>query len=191
MGDTKPDPDTETTKGFIAGFQRTNKEDINNCLFIARELFKLKIDIKFRGAGRKGVKSFELYGILDSLNDFTETAKIFLETGEKWRLYLKYGGKAYHCGEELSKCSSSELILMATYLFNEGKSSLTESEKALRLLKEKFPDVCTKFNPSSKVKWHPWAEFKGGSDSFFNSEGSRDYYECPICGLNFSVEVPD
>jgi len=169
----------ETTESFITGLQNQNKKDINNAIFIAKELFCLYLPLKeFRGAGRHGVKNLELYRILESIDLASENRE---------------NQKAFNLGKILSDCNSREMMLMASYLWNEGRSNLSETEKkeALTLLKDKFPDVCTKFTPDEERRYHPCAKCKSSTDSYFNFIGSYDTYKCPYCDLTFNVEIPD
>lgn len=112
----------DTAESFIAGLGNKSNIDINNAVFIAKELLGLNLPLKFRGAGRHGVKSLELYGILRNVKPCQKNEE------------------AFHMGEVLAECSSHELMLMASYLWNEGRSSLdkTERAKAFELLGEKF-----------------------------------------------------
>ena len=112
----------DAIESFIAGLGNENTKDINNAVFIAKELLDLNVPLDFRGAGRHGVKSLKLYRILE---DATPIQK---------------DQKAFHVGKILSECTSRELMLMASYLWNEGRSSLdnTEREEAFMLLQEKF-----------------------------------------------------
>jgi hypothetical protein len=109
-------------ESFVAGFGDRNSMDINNAAFIAKELLNLNLPLEFRGAGRLGVKSLELYGILEDIRPNQKNQETF------------------HIGMALSGFDSRELMLMASYLWNEGMSSLDEDqrEEALILLQEKF-----------------------------------------------------
>jgi hypothetical protein len=109
-------------ESFVAGLGDRNSMDINNAAFIAKELLNLNLPLEFRGAGRLGVKSLELYGILEDIRPNQKNQETF------------------HIGMALSGFDSRELMLMASYLWNEGMSSLDEDqrEEALILLQEKF-----------------------------------------------------
>ena len=109
----------EMIGSFISGLGKKDNIDINNAIFIAKELLHLHFPIKYRGAGRNGVKSLELYMILRNV-------KVNQKNKEAFRI-----------GNTLAEYSSSELILMASYLWNEGKSSLNSNERgeAIILLK--------------------------------------------------------
>lgn len=110
-------------ESFIAGFgKRESSIDIYNALFIAKELQVLSLPIEFKGLGRLGVESPKLYRIL-------RDAKPKQENQE-----------AYNIGEMFSEYNSRQLMLMASYLWNEGKNALDETERAeaKALLHEKF-----------------------------------------------------
>jgi hypothetical protein len=109
-------------ESFVAGLGDRNSMDINNAAFIAKELLNMNLPLEFRGAGRLGVKSLELYGILEDIRPNQKNQETF------------------HIGMALSGFDSRELMLMASYLWNEGMSSLDEDqrEEALILLQEKF-----------------------------------------------------
>lgn len=110
-------------KSFIEGFKRENEVDINNGVFIAKELFHFEIPFHFRDGGRLGIESLELYSLFDVIPK---------------RKVNERDEKAYEVGKELSKFSSRELRLMASFLWNEGKSSLFPEERveAADLIKE-------------------------------------------------------
>jgi hypothetical protein len=112
----------DTLESFIAGLGDKNKIDINNAVFVANNLLGLNLPLEFRGAGRHGVKSLELYGILEDMNPAQKNEKAFC------------------IGKMLANYSHRELMLMASYVWNEGRSSLSEPEReeAIALLKEKF-----------------------------------------------------
>lgn len=112
----------DTIESFIAGFGNKNSIDINNAVFIAKELLDLNIRLDYRGAGRHGVKSLELYVILEDIRP------------------NKKNQEAFRIGKILSEYDSRELMLMASYLWNEGRSSLYEDEReeAHTLLQERF-----------------------------------------------------
>lgn len=112
----------EVIESFIAGLGNKSNIDINNAVFIAKELLNIDVPLEFRGAGRHGVKCLRLYRILEGTNP------------------AKKDQKTFHIGKILSEYNSRELMLMAAYLWNEGRSSLdkTEREEAYMLLQEKF-----------------------------------------------------
>lgn len=112
----------DTIESFIAGLGDKSNIDINNAVFIAEELLGLNVPLKFRGAGRHGVKSLDLYGILRDTKPNQRSEE------------------AFRIGKMLSECNPRELMLMASYLWNEGRSSLDENEReeAFELLQEKF-----------------------------------------------------
>jgi len=112
----------DTAESFIAGLGNKSNIDINNAVYIAKELLGLNLPLKFRGAGRHGVKCLRLYRILEGTRPAQKDQK------------------AFHIGKILSEYDSRELMLMAAYLWNEGRSSLdkTEREEAYMLLQEKF-----------------------------------------------------
>ena len=107
---------------FVAGFGNRDDPDINNAIFIAVRLQCLDLPLDFKGAGRLGVESLRLYGILPDMKPNQKKQEIF------------------HIGRMLSRFDSRELMLLASYLWNEGRSSLNEKEReeALILLQEKF-----------------------------------------------------
>ena len=112
----------DTIESFITGLCNKNRIDINNAVFIAKELFDLNARLDFRGAGRLGVLSLDLYVILEDIKP------------------NKKNQEAFRIGKTLSEYDSRELMLMASYLWNEGRSSLykDEREEALMLLQERF-----------------------------------------------------
>lgn len=106
---------------FIGGFGNRETEDAQNAVFIAKELFNIDLPLEFRGMGRCGVECLDLYFIL-------EDAKPNQKNSE-----------AFNVGRKLSHYNSRELMLMALYLWNEGRSSLTEEEREeARALLEKW-----------------------------------------------------
>jgi hypothetical protein len=107
---------------FVVGFGKRSSIDVNNAVFIAEKMKELDLQLDFEEAGRLGVESTRLYGIL-----------------RKARPEKKYQ-KASNIGKKLSNFDSRELMLMALYLWNEGENSLSEEEKeeALSLLEKKF-----------------------------------------------------
>lgn len=117
----------EITKSFVAGLGEKDNIDVNNAVFIARELLGLNLPLKFRGAGRHGVKSLELYRILYSITPDQEPKN----------------QKAFNLGKILSEFNSRELMLIASYLWNKGRSNLDEVERkeAFELLQKKFPTM--------------------------------------------------
>ncbi|MBU7043892.1 MAG: hypothetical protein HXS47_09905 [Theionarchaea archaeon] len=110
---------------FVAGFGNRDDADINNAIFIAMELQGLDLPLDFKGAGRLGVESLRLYGILPNVKPNQKKQDIF------------------SIGKMFSNFDSRELMLLASYLWNEGKSSLNEKEReeALVLLQKKFSTV--------------------------------------------------
>jgi len=118
----KADEMNEIVGSFISGFGKSNKIDINNALFIAKELFHIYLPIIYKGAGRNGVKSLELYMILKNI-----------EPSQK-------NEEAFSLGNTLAQYSSRELMLIASYLWNKGKSSLNsmEREEASLLFQKEF-----------------------------------------------------
>ena len=106
---------------FIGGFGTRETEDAQNALFIARELFNIYLPLEFRGMGRVGVECLRLYFTL-------EGAKPSRKNRE-----------AFNAGKILSEYNSRELMLMALYLWNKGRSSLTVDEREeARLLLERW-----------------------------------------------------
>ena len=111
----------DAVNSFIAGFGNRETKDAQNALFIAKELFNIDLPLEYKGMGRRGVECLRLYRIL-------RNAKPHQENPE-----------AFHIGETLSEYDSRELMLMASYLWNEGRSSLTEEEiEEARALLEKW-----------------------------------------------------
>ena len=111
----------ETLDSFVAGFGNRDNPDTNNAAFIARELFNMELPLKFRGAGRHGVESLKLYGMLEDVEPNQKNSEVF------------------NAGKKLSRYSSRELMLMASYLWNEGRSALDEKEiEEARALLEKW-----------------------------------------------------
>lgn len=123
----------DTLGSFMAGLGNKSDIDVNNAVFIAKELLDLNLPLQFRGAGRHGVKSLELYGLLRRT---TPTEK---------------NEKAFSSGKMLSGNNSRELMLMASYLWNEGRSSLDETERgeAFELLKDRFRETRDSATPST------------------------------------------
>ena len=109
-------------ESFIAGFGNRSDMDINNAVFIAVELRRLRLPLGFKGAGRLGVESPKLYMILRDAKANQMNQEVF------------------YIGRTFSDLKSRELMLMASYLWNEGKSALdvTEREEAAILLQENF-----------------------------------------------------
>ena len=106
---------------FIAGFENNDITDASNAVFIANELFNMDLPLEFRGAGRLGVESLELYGILEDAEP------------------QKKNSEAFNAGKRLSRYNPRELMLMASYLWNEGRSALDEKEiEEARVLLEKW-----------------------------------------------------
>ena len=96
---------------FIGGFGTRETKDAQNALFIAKKLFNLDLPLEFRGMGRVGVECLRLYFPL-----------------ERAKPSQKNPG-AFNAGKILSEYDSRELMLMALYLWNEGRSSLTPEER--------------------------------------------------------------
>ena len=84
-------------------------------------MYNQVLSLKFRGAGRQGIQSLKLYGMLEDVEPDP-----------------KKKPEAFNAGRRLSVYNSHELMVMASYLWNEGKSSLTEEEmeEARALLKK-------------------------------------------------------
>jgi len=100
---------------FLIFFGNRDEADVHNAIFIAIEKFKMDLPLSFRGAGRKGIQSGELWRILREV-----------KPNEKHKEPL-------HIGNFLSIFTSRELMLMASYLWNEGRSALSETERELAL----------------------------------------------------------
>ena len=117
---------------FIAGFGTRETRDVHNALFIAKNLFNLDLPLEYRGMGRLGVESIELYGIRKNVKPYQKNPE------------------ALSVGRMLSTYNSRELMLMSLYLWNRGRSSLTveEREKA-RMLLEKWEARSEQFTESS------------------------------------------
>lgn len=109
-------------ESFIAGFGNRSDMDVNNAVFIAMELQRLRLSLDFKGAGRLGVESPKLYRILRDAKANQMNQEVF------------------YIGRTFSEFKSRELMLMASYLWNEGKSALDEPEReeAITLLQENF-----------------------------------------------------
>ena len=117
---------------FIGGFGTRETEDAQNALFIARELFNIYLPLEFRGMGRVGVECLRLYFTL-------EGAKPSRKNRE-----------AFNAGKILSEYNSRELMLMALYLWNKGRSSLTVDEREeARLLLERWDATGKSTEPSA------------------------------------------
>jgi len=101
----------DTIDSLIAGFGTRETKDCQNAVFIAKELFNLDLPLEYKGMGRVGVECLRLYCIL--------------ENGR----HLKKNPKVSKIGQTLSQYNSHELMVMASYLWNEGRSSLTEEER--------------------------------------------------------------
>jgi hypothetical protein len=110
----------DAVDSFIAGLGNRETKDAQNGLFIAIELFNLDLPFEYKGMGRRGVECLRLYRILRNAKPDQKNTE------------------AFHIGETLSEYDSRELMLMASYLWNEGRSSLTEDEmvEARALLEE-------------------------------------------------------
>lgn len=113
---------------------------------------KIGGSIKFKGIGRLGVESPRLYFILREIDEIEELANQ-LEFDESGRLGIDstrlYGilrkvlpnkkfSSVVSVGKQLSRYESNKLMIMAAYLWNEGRNSLSneEKEEAQMLLKE-------------------------------------------------------
>lgn len=106
---------------FITGFGTRETEDAQNAIFIANELFNLGLPLEFKGMGRVGVECLDLYFTLEST-----------EPSQK-------NPEAFNAGRMLSRYNSRELMLMALYVWNEGRSALTDEEiEEARALLEKW-----------------------------------------------------
>ena len=111
----------DAVNSFVGGFGTRKAKDGQNAVFIAKELFNLDFPFEYKGMGRCGVECLRLYRIL-------RNAKPSQKNPE-----------AFHIGKTLSEYDSHELMLMASYLWNEGRSSLTEEEREeARVLLEKW-----------------------------------------------------
>ena len=111
----------DAVDSFIGGFGTKETEDCQNAVFIAKELFNLDLPLEYKGMGRVGVECLDLYCILEDV-----------EPNQK-------NSEAFNAGKMLSRYSSRELMLMALYLWNEGRSSLREKEREeARALLEKW-----------------------------------------------------
>lgn len=112
----------EMIGSFISGLGKKDTIDINNAMFIAKELLDFNLPVTYKGAGRNGVKSLELYMMLKNVKASQKNEE------------------AFHIGEIFAAYSSREMMLMASYLWNEGKSSLNshEREEAYMLLQDEF-----------------------------------------------------
>ncbi|MBU7045083.1 MAG: hypothetical protein HXS54_01490 [Theionarchaea archaeon] len=119
----------DTLESFISGFGRFGSDfepEINNAVFIAIKKLNLNVPLEFRDGGRLGIESLELYPLFDHIT-----------TGGK------KDEKAFKAGQELSKLNDEELRLIASYFWNEGKSSLFKEErkKARELIEKHFGEV--------------------------------------------------
>jgi hypothetical protein len=101
----------DAVNSFIGGFGTREAKDGQNAVFIAKELFSLDFPFEYKGMGRRGVECLRLYRIL-------RNAKPSQKNPE-----------AFHIGKTLTEYDSRELMLMASYLWNEGKNSLREEER--------------------------------------------------------------
>ncbi|KYK37699.1 MAG: hypothetical protein HXS46_07560 [Theionarchaea archaeon] len=111
----------DAVNSFIAGFGNRETKDAQNALFIVKELFNLDLPLEFKGMGRCGVECLRLYRILRNAKPHQKDPEVF------------------HIGKTLSGYDSRQLMLMASYLWNEGRSSLTEKERReARTLLEKW-----------------------------------------------------
>jgi hypothetical protein len=115
----------EVLDSYISGFGRKDISDVNNSVYIAKELLGFKIPVRFNGADRLGVNSLDICGALRYVRPIRPN---------------KDNVEAYEIGKRMSKYSSQELILMALFLWNEGKSTLYDDErrKARELLAVEF-----------------------------------------------------
>lgn len=111
---------------IIASFRKgLGTEDeivLNNRIYILHEYYKIYTPLEFRDGGRLGKESLGLYGMIDYL--------LIME--------IEYDEKIVEYGKLLSGFVRDDLRLMASFLWNEGKSSLfkKEREKAKKLLNE-------------------------------------------------------
>ena len=106
---------------FISGFGTRETEDAQNAVFIAIRLFNLDLQLEFRGMGRVGVECLDLYFPLEDVKPSQKNPE------------------AFNAGKILSEYDSRELMLMALYIWNEGRSSLTPEERdEARSLLEKW-----------------------------------------------------
>jgi hypothetical protein len=112
--------------GFIEGLGKDNEVAINNAVFIAKTFLGFDVPLDFRDGGRLGIESLRLYSLFDEISNLKEGKKTDRE--------------AIKIGKKLSAFSSEELRLMASYLWNEGKSSLfpEERKRAANLIKMHF-----------------------------------------------------
>jgi len=121
---------------FVPGFGKRDNPDTNNAVFIANELFNLGLTLKWRGAGRQGIQSLKLYGMLEDVEPDP-----------------KKKPEAFNAGRRLSVYDSHELMVMASYLWNEGKSALTEEEmEEARALLKKWDEKTEEQKVESQVK---------------------------------------
>ncbi|KYK37426.1 MAG: hypothetical protein HXS48_23835 [Theionarchaea archaeon] len=119
---------------FFAGFGTRETRDKHNALFIAKELFNLDLQLEFKGMGRCGVESIELYGVWKNVKPYQKKSE------------------AFNAGKMLSHYNSRELVLMASYLWNEGRSSLREEEiEEARILLEKWETASEQSTEPSAV----------------------------------------
>ena len=106
---------------LVAGFGNRELNDAQNAVFIADKLFNFELALKWKGMGRVGVECLNLYFPL-------ERAMSCLKSLE-----------AFTAGKMLSEYNSRELMLMALYLWNEGRSALKKEEiEEARTLLEKW-----------------------------------------------------
>lgn len=106
---------------FISGLGKKDAIDINNAIFIATRLQYFDLTINFKGAGLRGVESFDLYGILPEIELNQDNLEIY------------YKGKIF------SDLDSYELKIIASYLWNNGSSLKKEEKiKASQMLQSYF-----------------------------------------------------
>lgn len=128
---------------FKDGFGNRSNLDMNNAIFIAIELHRIDLEMKFIGIGNLGVESPELYRILRDIDEFKylkenlefeKSGHLGIESTRLYGILLKVQpNKKYKevvmVGRELSKYDSRELNIMALYLWNKGRNTLGNHEK--------------------------------------------------------------
>ena len=113
----------DTIDSLIAGFGTRETNDCQNAVFIAMKLFNLDLPLEYKGMGRLGVECLRLYCVL--------------RNGK----HLKKKPKVSRIGQTLSQYNSHELMVMASYLWNEGRSSLIEASSHWSGPAERTPSV--------------------------------------------------
>lgn len=104
---------------FVNGLEKYNSEQINNAVFIAKELFGMDLDYEFRDHGDLGVVNYSLCENLLGLSGYVSDKK------------------AFDIGRRLSEYKSEELRYMAKHLFNKTSGLFPEERKIAReILKE-------------------------------------------------------